>query len=281
MSQEIELNDVASLIRMALDEDIDGGDITAEAIFSGQELSSATIVSKGSGTLCGTGIVTFVYKILDSRVKVTALVEDGITIEPDQAVMEIDGPTGSLLSGERTALNFIQRMSGIATKTAEICALLEGTGIALLDTRKTMPGMRTLDKFAVKTGGGRNHRMGLYDMVMIKDNHIKAAGGIRRAVMMVREKYGNRHIVEVEAATLDEVKEAAECGADIIMLDNMTDSTMEDAVKLIRKRARIEVSGTVDEARIMKIRNLSVDYVSMGALTHSVKAFDFSMSFRF
>lgn len=281
MSQEIELNDVASLIRMALDEDIDGGDVTSEAIFSGQELSSATIVSKGSGTLCGTGIVTFVYKILDSRVKVTALVEDGMTIEPDQTVMEIEGPTGSLLSGERTALNFIQRMSGIATKTAKICALLEGTGIALLDTRKTMPGMRTLDKFAVKTGGGSNHRMGLYDMVMIKDNHIKAAGGIRRAVMMVREKYGNRYTVEVEAATLDEVKEAAECGADIIMLDNMTDSTMEEAVKLIRKRARIEVSGTVDEARIMKIRTLSVDYVSMGALTHSVKAFDFSMSFGF
>ncbi len=281
MSLNIAKRDVESLIRMALDEDINGGDITSEAIFSGHESSSASIISKGRGIACGAEIVVFVYEVLDPGVKVTSLVKDGMKIGPGEEVLRLEGPTRSILSGERTALNFIQRMSGISTKTAELCALLEGTGITLLDTRKTMPGMRKLDKYAVKTGGGVNHRMGLYDMVMIKDNHIKVAGSIKKAVMMVREKYGTRYTVEVEASTIDEVEEAAACGVDIIMLDNMTNSMMRDSAETIRKRARIEVSGSINKDRIEKIRNLPVDFISMGALTHSVTAFDFSMSFAF
>lgn len=279
MSLNIAKSDVESLIRMALDEDIKGGDITSEAIFSGHESSSASIISKGRGIACGVEIVVFVFEVLDPGVKVTCHVKDGMKIGPGEEVLQLEGPIISLLSGERTALNFIQRMSGISTKTAEICALLEGTGITLLDTRKTMPGMRKLDKYAVKTGGGGNHRMGLYDMVMIKDNHIKAAGSIEKAVMLTRKKYGTRYTLEVEASTIDEVEEAAACGVDIIMLDNMTDSMMRDSVEVIRKRAKIEVSGSINKDRIEKIRNLPVDYISMGALTHSVKAFDLSMSF--
>jgi len=185
-----------------------------------------------------------------------------------------------VLSGERTVLNFLQRMSGIATRTSRLVKILEGTGIRVLDTRKTLPGFRLLDKYAVRAGGGTNHRMGLYDMVMIKDNHIKAAGGITPAVKIIRAVHGDTYRVEVEASTADEANEAANAGADIIMLDNMTRPEMEKAVAVIAGRAEIEVSGNMDEDRLATLRGLGVQYVSIGALTHSVMAFDLSMKFK-
>ena len=181
--------------------------------------------------------------------------------------------------GERTALNFFQRMSGIATKTASIVSLVEGSTIRILDTRKTLPGFRLLDKYSVKTGGGQNHRIGLYDMVMIKDNHIAAAGSITAAVRKVREKWADRFRIEVETTTLDEVQEALASNADIIMLDNMTTPVMEEAARIIAGKAQIEISGNMNEARIREVKHIPIDFISIGALTHSVEAFDWSMRF--
>jgi len=194
-------------------------------------------------------------------------------------VAELEGPTAAVLAGERIALNFLQRLCGIATATFKLFSMVKGTGITILDTRKTLPGFRKLDKYAVKTGSGTNHRMGLYDMVMIKDNHIKAAGGILPAVTRVRALYGTRYMVEVEASTVAEARVAAESGADIVMLDNMDTNTLRESITVINKKAKIEISGNMDEARIREIRECGIDYVSVGALTHSVKAFDLSMKF--
>ena len=275
----IKLTDVEQLIRMAIAEDIGEGDVTSHAIFTDADSSRGTIVSRQEGILCGCDMVRYVYEILDSRVSVVPVVADGAMIGPGCTVMSVEGPTVSVLSGERIALNFLQRMTGIATRTSRVVSLLACTSIRLLDTRKTPPGYRLLDKYAVRTGGGTNHRMGLYDMVMIKDNHISAAGGIGKAVAMVRERYGSRFTVEVEAATLDEVREAVSSGATIIMLDNMDKEMMQTAVGIIQRKARIEVSGNIDESRIKQIRELPVDFISMGSLTHSVTAFDLSMEF--
>lgn len=276
---DIKHADVEQLICCALSEDIGEGDITSQAIFSEDDASRGVIVSRHEGIICGCDMVRYVFGILDTRVKVVSNVSDGDTIGPGSEVLSVQGPTISVLSGERTALNFIQRMTGIATRTSSVVSLLAGTGIRLLDTRKTTPGYRLLDKYAVKTGGGTNHRMGLYDMVMIKDNHIRAAGGIDKAVRMVREHYGSRYQVEVEAACLDEVRDAVSSGADIIMLDNMEPAMMKEAIEIINRKSRIEISGNMNEARIAQIRGLAVDYISMGSLTHSVTAFDLSMEF--
>jgi nicotinate-nucleotide pyrophosphorylase (carboxylating) len=275
----IDRADVEQLIRMAIAEDIGDGDITSRAIFTDTDTSRGTIVSRQDGIVCGCDMVRYVYEILDSRVSVVPVVHDGATIGPGSAIISVEGPTISVLSGERVALNFIQRMTGIASRTSRVVSLLAGTSIRLLDTRKTTPGYRLLDKYAVRTGGGTNHRMGLYDMVMVKDNHISAAGGIGSAMAMVRERYGSKYTIEVEAATLDEVGEAVRSGADIIMLDNMDRETMKAAVGIIQRKARIEISGNMDEARIIQMRDLPVDYISMGSLTHSVTAFDLSMEF--
>ena len=194
--------------------------------------------------------------------------------------MTFEGPVKSLLMGERTALNFLQRLCGIATRTHAVVRLLEGTGIEILDTRKTLPGFRLLDKYAVKAGGGRNHRMGLYDMVMIKDNHIKAAGSITAAVQKVRSVHDSRFSVEVEVTNQEETAEALNAGADIIMLDNMDREAMRAAIALIAGRARIEISGNMDEEKILALKDLKVDYISLGALTHSVTAFDLSLKFQ-
>lgn len=271
--------DVETLVRLAIQEDIGTGDITSQAIFGEQDVSKAAVVSKQNGIVCGTEVVRYVYEIIDIGVKVTPLIADGDSISPGDRILLVEGHTISVLSGERIALNFLQRMTGIATSTAGAVSLLRNTNIALLDTRKTVPGLRKLDKYAVKTGGGTNHREALFDMVIIKDNHIKAAGSITRAVRMVRDRYGARYPVEVEAATLDEVNEAAALGVDIIMLDNMDISMMKAAITIINKRVKIEVSGNVDEDKIKEIAGLDIDYISMGSLTHSVRAFDLSMKF--
>lgn len=279
MSSIFKCSEVETLIRLALEEDIGFGDITSQAIFDKNAISHARIISKDTGVLCGTEIVACVYKVVDPSVKVTGTMKDGMNIHPDDEVLKITGPTIGLLSGERIALNFIQHMSGIASRTAQIASLLKGTQITLLDTRKTLPGFRKIDKYAVKTGGGTNHRMGLYDMVMIKDNHIQAAGSIAKAVNTTRNAYGSRYTIEVETATLDEVQEAVSASIDIIMLDNMDTTMIKKAISIINKQAKIEVSGNMDENRIKELINLDIDFVSMGSITHSVKAFDLSMEF--
>ncbi|HOT43302.1 MAG TPA: carboxylating nicotinate-nucleotide diphosphorylase [Spirochaetota bacterium] len=279
MNDGIQRKDIETLIGLAISEDIGEGDITSRAIFREGDASKGVIVAKQQGIFCGGDIARIVYGIIDPAVSVTQLVRDGEAIAANDKVIAVDGPTVGILSGERITLNFIQRMTAIATRTASVVSMLRGTNIQLLDTRKTLPGFRRLDKYAVKTGGGTNHRMGLYDMVMIKDNHIRAAGSIARAVQLVRERYGTKYTVEVEAEDLGNVSEAVACGADIIMLDNMDTAMMKKAVELIGKRARIEVSGNMDEKRIKEIVGLDVDYISMGSLTHSVAAFDLSMDF--
>jgi nicotinate-nucleotide pyrophosphorylase (carboxylating) len=279
VSGAVAMKDVEELIRLAVREDIGSGDLTSRAIFGESDVSEAAIISRERGILCGTDLVGHVYGYIDQSVEVTCLMHDGDEIGPGDRVVLLKGPTIGLLSGERTVLNFLQRMSGVASRTASAVSLLDGTAIALLDTRKTVPGFRMLDKYAVKTGGGMNHRMGLYDMVMIKDNHIRAAGGVGRAIRMVRERYGTRYRIEAEASTLEEAREAAAEGADIIMLDNMDRSLVKAAIEVIAKKAKIEVSGNMDEEKIRGMIDLDIDYLSMGSITHSAAAFDFSIEF--
>ncbi len=279
MNHIIQTKDIQTLVDLAIIEDIGGGDVTSKAIFSPEHSSNSIIRAKARGIFCGAEVARIVYEIIDPAVSVIQLVRDGDAIDTSDAVLAVAGPTISVLSGERIVLNFIQRMTAIATRTAAVISMLRGTGIQLLDTRKTLPGFRTLDKYAVKTGGGTNHRMGLYDMVMIKDNHIRAAGSISRAVQLIREHYGTRYMVEVETENLDNVAEAIASGADIIMLDNMDTANMKSAVEMINRKAKIEVSGNMTEDRIKEIIGLDVDYISMGSLTHSVTAFDLSMDF--
>lgn len=279
MSYLITMDTVEPLIQMALEEDISTGDVTSDAIFDGTEKSSASIVAKQDGIVCGGILVSYVYGLIDPSLDIHQLVAEGSPIKKGECVMTLAGSTRSLLTGERTALNFFQRMSGIATKTSAIVRLVEGSTIKILDTRKTLPGFRILDKYAVKTGGGRNHRIGLYDMVMIKDNHIKAAGSITEAVRRVRTAWDDRFQIEVETTTLDEVHEALEAKADIIMLDNMTTQQMEEAASVIAGQAQIEISGNMNEERIREVKHIPIDFISIGALTHSVQAFDWSMKF--
>jgi nicotinate-nucleotide pyrophosphorylase (carboxylating) len=272
-------SDILPIIQLALNEDIGTGDVTSNAIFNGTEESEAVIFAKEEGIFCGGKIIQFIYEVIDPAIEVSPEIKDGTQLKPGDIVANISGSTKNILIGERTVLNFIQRLCGIATRTRNLRSLLEGTRITILDTRKTAPGLRLLDKYAVKTGGGLNHRMGLFDMVLIKDNHIMAAGGIREAVKRVKGEYGNKYRIEVEATTLDEVREALDSGADIIMLDNIDRETMQEACELIRGKAKIEISGNMDEEKIGSIMDLKVDYISIGALTHSVKAFDLSMRF--
>ena len=279
MSYSVTKETVAPLIRMALEEDIAGCDVTSEAIFDGSEYSKASITAKQDGIVCGAQLVAFVYELIDPSVKVDILLPEGYRVKKGEIAVVIEGSTKSILMGERTALNFFQRMSGIATKTASIVSLVEGSTIRILDTRKTLPGFRLLDKYSVKTGGGQNHRIGLYDMVMIKDNHIAAAGSITAAVRKVREKWADRFRIEVETTTLDEVQEALASNADIIMLDNMTTPVMEEAARIIAGKAQIEISGNMNEERIREVKHIPIDFISIGALTHSVEAFDWSMRF--
>ncbi|TAL38046.1 MAG: carboxylating nicotinate-nucleotide diphosphorylase [Spirochaetes bacterium] len=277
---ELEQNPgVLALIDAAVNEDLGPGDVTSNAIFGEGDAARARIVAKAAGVLCGAWIVRAVYGRIDPAVGVSILMEEGARLVPGNVVVSLEGPVKSILGGERIALNFFQRMSGIATKTASLCALIGDGALRVLDTRKTLPGFRLLDKYSVKTGGGTNHRMGLYDMVMIKDNHIRAAGGIRQAMEKVRAAYGTAYRTEIEATTLDEVQEAMDSGADSIMLDNMDIPAMKRAVALVAGRAKIEISGNVDETSIVRLKDVGADFVSIGALTHSVAAFDFSMKF--
>ncbi len=265
------------LLKMAMEEDIGTGDVTSDAIFPEGHQSEAVIISKEEGVFCGAEVIKHCYAKIDGSLRTEVRVPDGKKIEPGDRVAEIRGNTGNILRGERIILNFIQRMSGIATMTDRFVRIMEGSGIRILDTRKTIPGHRLLDKYAVKTGGGRNHRIGLYDMVMIKDNHIKAAGSISAAVDTIRKAYGSRYRVEVETTGREEVREAVSAGADIIMLDNMDLPAMRESIEIIKGRAEIEVSGNITGKRLAELKDLEIDYISIGALTHSVRAFDLSM----
>jgi nicotinate-nucleotide pyrophosphorylase (carboxylating) len=268
---------VDRIIQTALNEDIGKGDVTTNAIIPPHLKGTAAIYAKESGVIAGLFVAKDVFKKLDGNSKWKNLAAEGEEVKKGQKVAEVTGNLRALLSGERTALNFLQRISGIATAARKFIETVADTNVKILDTRKTVPGLRLLDKYGVYAGGGTNHRFGLYDMVLIKDNHIEAAGGIKNAVNRVRKKYGKKYKVEVETTNLMEVREALDAGADIIMLDNMTISQMKKAVKLINGKCKTEASGNVDLKRIKKIATAGVDFISVGSLTHSVKALDLSM----
>lgn len=265
------------IIKNAIKEDINYVDISSAYIFDGDETSNAYFVSKADGVLCGIDMAMRVFELLDDTFKYEKLKNDGDEIKKGDVIVRFSGRSVLLLQGERTALNLIQHMSGIASMTAAAVKAAEGTGASVADTRKTLPGLRALQKYAVTCGGGRNHRFNLSDAAMLKDNHIDAGGGIEKTVRLLRSRIGHTVKIEVETRNLDEVREAVSVGADIIMLDNMDVDTMREAVKIIDKRALTEASGNITLDNIAEAGKAGVDIISMGALTHSVKAFDISM----
>lgn len=265
--------DVGSCVRRALNEDIGSGDLTAE-LLPADARAQATVICREEAILCGIPWFDEVYRQLDETIQITWHAGDGTPLRPDQTVCTLDGPIRQLLTGERTALNFLQLLSGTATMTAEYTGLLAGTRTQLLDTRKTLPGLRTAQKYAVVCGGGVNHRMGLYDAILIKENHIVAAGGLTAAIQKAQAL---QRPVEVEVENLDQLQEAIAAGARRIMLDNFNLDQMSEAVTMNAGRARLEVSGGVDESLLTEIAATGVDFVSMGALTKHVRAVDFSI----
>lgn len=267
-------------IKRALVEDIDYGDITTDSLLSGNEISEARIISKDNGIISGIHVAERVFHIVDGNIEFQIEKEDGDSAGYGDILANIGGSSKSILKGERTALNIMQRMSGIATATRNIVNLVKDFDTRIVDTRKTLPGFRMLDKYSVTVGGGYNHRMSLSDYVMIKDNHIKAVGSIKKAVEIVKEKLPFTHKIEVEVENLDQLKEALSTAPDVIMLDNMDIETMKKAVKLIDGRFVVEASGNVCEKNVADIAAAGVDIISIGSLTHSVKAFDISLKFR-
>lgn len=267
---------VEESVKRALNEDLQYGDITTEAILNDKDSAVVDLISKEDGIIAGLEVFKIVFDILGDT-QVNLYIKDGDRVKSGEKFGEVLGSSKNILSGERVALNFLQRMSGIATLTREFVDELEGSKVKLLDTRKTTPNMRIFEKYAVRIGGGTNHRFGLNDGVLIKDNHIAAAGGIRNAVGLIREKSSFVRKIEVEAETVDQVNEALEAGADIIMLDNMALETLRESVKIINNRAMIEVSGNITLDTITDIAETGVDFISTGALTHSFKVLDISM----
>ena len=262
---------------LALEEDITSEDVSANAVMNRPCLGEVELICKQSGVLAGLQVFSRVFELLDERFTMESFCADGDRVEPGQRLARLRGDIRALLSGERRALNFLQRMSGIATHTAELVSLLQGSGITLLDTRKTTPNLRIFEKYAVTVGGGTNHRYNLSDGVMLKDNHIGAAGGIKPAVARARAYAPFVRKIEVETETLEQVREAVEAGADIIMLDNMDPETRKEAVALIAGRAQTECSGNVTAEKIAQLRDIGVDYISSGALTHSSPILDLSL----
>lgn len=268
---------VDDLIKNAIKEDINYIDTATDYLLDENEESEAVFVAKADGVLCGIDVAMRVFYLLDDSFSCVVHKKDGDFVKNGELIAELKGKTVKLLKGERTALNLIQHMSGIATATSECVKETEGTKATVADTRKTLPGLRSLQKYAVTCGGGRNHRYNLSDCAMLKDNHIDAKGGITPAVSALREKIGHTVKIEVETRTLDEVKEALEVGADIIMLDNMSNDTMKKAVDIVGGKALLEASGNLTKERLRSVAQLGVDILSIGALTHSVTAFDISM----
>ncbi len=265
------------LIKMALCEDISSEDVSTNAVMPEAKAGEVELIAKQDGIICGMDVYERVFKLLDESTVVEKYVKDGDAVTKGQLMAKVKGDIRVLLSGERVALNYLQRMSGIATYTNAVAKLLAGSNTVLLDTRKTTPNMRIFEKYAVKCGGGQNHRYNLSDGVLLKDNHIGAAGSITKAIQMAKAYAPFVRKIEIETETLDQVKEAADAGADIIMLDNMDVATMKEAVKIINGRAKTECSGNVTKENIKNIIDSGVDYVSSGALTHSAPILDISM----
>lgn len=267
---------VDDIIKKALLEDINYIDMAADNLLPESHISTAKFLAKANGILCGVDVALRVFELL-GNIKITKLLNDGAEIKKGDIIAEISGPTALILKGERTALNLIQHMSGIATMTNEAVKLVEGTRATVADTRKTLPGLRALQKYAVTCGGGKNHRFNLSDAAMLKDNHIDACGSITNAVKTLREKIGHTVKIEVETRNLQEVKEALSTGCEIIMLDNMDCDTMKKAVEMADGKALLEASGNITAETISAVAKTGVDIISIGALTHSVKAFDISL----
>jgi nicotinate-nucleotide pyrophosphorylase (carboxylating) len=272
--------DIERIVRTALQEDIGLGDVTSMAIVSREATARAELVAKEDFVVAGLDVAAAVFYQLDPDVRFEKIFVDGQKVKRGEVLAWLKGPALMLLQGERVALNLLQRMSGIATLTARFVAAVEGTGVNIVDTRKTAPGLRALDKYAVRAGGGRNHRIGLFDGVLIKENHIAAAGGIAAAIAGIRDRVPHTLKIEVETRDLEEVQQALDAGADVIMLDNMTNDDMVQAVALINGRALTEASGGVNLERVREIAETGVNIISVGALTHSVVAADISMLFK-
>ena len=268
------------IIEAGLREDIHTGDITTDLLIPADNQNTAIMIAKAEGIIAGLPVAELVFKKLDPSIQFNIHINDGEKVKKGDLICTISGTYRALLTGERLALNFLQRMSGIATETAKYVEEVKDFKTEILDTRKTVPGLRFLDKYAVKAGGGTNHRIGLYDMVLIKDNHISVAGGITNAVNAIRPKLPSNMKIEVETTTLNEVQEALNVGADIIMLDNMDNATITAAVKLIDGKAKVEASGNMTLERVREVAATGVDYISIGALTHSVIALDISQKIK-
>ena len=267
------------LIKAAIREDLSSrGDITSKGIFENQKLKSRyTLIAKEQGILCGIELFQYVYKTINSKIEFKTIKYDGDPITQQEKICHIYGPVISLLIAERTSLNILAHLSGIATLTNKYVKKLNDSNIRILDTRKTLPGLRYLEKYAVTVGSGFNHRMGLYDMILVKDNHIDAIGSITLAVEKLRRKYKNKYTLEVECRTLDEVKESVKCQVDWIMLDNMDLNNVKKSIEIINKKCKIEISGDINYDSIARYQGLEIDYISIGKLTHSAKSFDFSL----
>ncbi len=268
---------VDDLIQQAIREDINYIDTSVDYLIPPEQAGRARFLAKADGVLCGLPVALRVFELLDPAFQAQCFYEDGDALRKGDIIAEISGNTAMLLKGERTALNLIQHMSGIATATAQAVRLVEGTRASITDTRKTLPGLRSLQKYAVVCGGGKNHRYNLSDGAMLKDNHIDAAGGITSAITLLRKKLGHMVKIEVETRNLDEVAEALRAGAEIIMLDNMTLDMMREAVKMTDGKALLEASGGITLDTLRPVAETGVDIISIGALTHSVQAFDISM----
>lgn len=265
------------LIRMALEEDITSEDVSTNAVMPTNVKGTVDLIAKEDGVIAGMDVYARVFKLLNESMEIEMFCQDGDEVKKGDLMAKVTGDIRVLLSGERVALNYLQRMSGIATYTRSVVKLLEGSGVTLLDTRKTTPNCRVFEKYAVRVGGGCNHRYNLSDGVLLKDNHIGAAGSITKAIQMAKAYAPFVRKIEIETETLEQVAEAVEAGADIIMLDNMTPEVMKQAVALIDGRAQTECSGNITKENIARIREIGVDFVSSGALTHSAPILDISM----
>lgn len=264
------------LIDRGLKEDIGTGDLSTRIL--PEDLTGlAKLYAKQKGVVAGLWLVEQVFQRVDSRICVHRLLKDGDEVNVGGVVLELSGPLSSILQGERTALNFLQHLSGIATATKRAVDQVAGLSVSIVDTRKTLPGWRTLQKYAVRVGGGQNHRFGLYDAVMLKDNHLAAVGSLTEAVQRIKAQVGHMTKIEVECETMEQVQEAVTCGVDVIMLDNMDLVEMREAVQYIDKRTIVEASGGMGEEHLREVAETGVDLISMGALTHSVQALDFSL----
>ena len=278
MKNSIDFQHLKKFIENALEEDIGAGDITTNAIISKRETATGKVIAKDDLIICGLEIFNYVFLCLDKKLVIDHKFLDGKKAQDGDILLSFSGNTRALLSGERVALNILQRLSGIATLTAKFVKKVPES-IKILDTRKTTPGLRTLEKYAVRCGGGFNHRFGLYDAVLIKDNHIKAAGSITRALEKIRKKILHPLKIEVEVKNMEEVKEAIQTKCDIIMLDNMSPAYTKEAIKAINGKAKVEISGNIGLHNIQKIAEIGIDFISIGALTHSAPAVDISMVF--